>query len=215
MIQEVIEYLCLKDLGPLEQLLEHPDEAMGEQLLAILGRLQGERAQKIFYAMLDHPSDKVRTLAVRVLIAQEPQNTKRLFPFIKDSCEPIRKETFAWLSSRKSEQSENLLIGYLKQNLQHSNADHILACYEALGHCGSTLAIPFLRRILLSHGWNSFTGFGKLIHRQRAAHALAIINTWEAKDILLEASTSKFPVIRKAFQASMTKNQDHGGDHAK
>jgi len=215
MIQEVIEYLCLKDLGPLEQLLEHPDEAMGERLLAILGRLQGERAQKIFYTMLDHPSDKVRTLAVRVLITQEPQNTKRLFPFIKDSCEPIRKEIFAWLSSRKSEQSENLLIGYMKQNLQHSNPDHILACYEALGHCGSTLAIPFLRRILLSHGWNSFTGFGKLIHRQGAAHALAIINTWEAKDILLEASTSKFPVIIKAFQASMTKNLDHGGDHAK
>jgi hypothetical protein len=216
MIQEVIQYLCLKDLRPLAKLLEHPDKAMGELLLDILKRLQGDRAQKVFYAMLDHPSDKVRTLAIKVLKVREPRNIKRLFPFIKDPYEPIQKEIFSWLSSWKSEQSENLLIGYIKKNLQHGNPDHILACYDALGHCGSATSVPFLRRILLSHGWNSFTGFHKLIHRQGSARALVTINTWEAKDVLLEASTSKFPVISKAFQASMTKNQDlGGGDHAK
>ncbi len=203
MLQEVIEYLCLKDLNPLEQLLEHPDEAMGERLLTILGRLQGERAQKIFYAMLDHPSDKVRTLAIRILISKEPHNIKRLFPFIRDPYEPIRKEIFAWLGSRKSEQLENLLMGYMKKNLPDSEPDHILACYKALGHCGSAISVPFLNRILLKNGWNSFTGFGKLIHRQGAACALALIDTWEAKDILLKASTSKFPVIKRAFHESM------------
>jgi HEAT repeat protein len=203
MIQEVIEYLCLKDLNPLEQLLDHPDEAMGERLLVILERLQGERAQKIFYAMLDHPSDKVRTLAIRVLISKEPHNIKRLFPFIKDPYEPIQKEIFAWMDNQKSEQLENLLIGYMKKNLHHSDPDHILTCYKALGHCGSATSIPFLRRILLKNGWNSFTGFGKLTHRRGAGCALALLDTWEAKDILLEASNSKFPVVRQAFHESM------------
>jgi HEAT repeat protein len=203
MIQGIIEYLCLKDLNPLEQLLDHPDEAMGERLLAILERLQGERAQKIFYAMLDHSSDKVRTLAIRVLISKEPHNIKRLFPFIKDPYEPIQKEIFKWLSCQKSEQLENLLIGYMKKNLHHSDPDHILTCYKALGHCGSATSVPFLRRILLKNGWNSFTGFGKLTHRRGAGCALALLDTWEAKDILLEASNSKFPVVRQAFHESM------------
>ena len=203
MVEEVIEFLSTKDLNPLEELLAHPDEALGEKLLAILGRLQGKRAQKIFYAMLDHPSDKVRTMAIRNLTSNEPRNIKLLFPFIEDPYEPIQKEIFAWLSSQKSAQLETLLMAYMKKNLHHSDPDYILACYKALGHCGSSNSVAFLQRILLKNGWNSFTGIGKLIHRQGAACALALLDTWEAKDVLLKASNSKFPVVRQAFLESM------------
>ena len=211
MIEEVIEYLSTEDLDPLEKLLAHPDGAMGEKLLAILGRLQGERSQKIFHAMLDHTSDKVRTMAIKNLVSNEPRNIKLLFPFIKDPYEPIQKEILAWLSSRKSEQLEILLRIYMKKNLHHSDPDHLLACYTALGHCGSTVSVPFLRKILIKNGWNSFTGTGKLIHRQGAACALALIDTWEAKDVLLKASNSKFPVVRRAFQEYMTTINEPGG----
>jgi len=211
MVEEVIEYLSAQDLNPLEELLAHPDEAMGEKLLAILGRLQGERAQKIFHAMLDHPSDKVRTMAIRTLVINEPRNIKLLFPFIKDPYEPIQKEILAWLSSQKSEQLETLIMVHIKKELHKSDPDHILACYKALGRCGSNNSVPFLHKTLLNNGWNSFTGIGKLIHRQGAACALALLDTWEAKDVLLKASKSKFPVVRQAFEESMAIINEPGG----
>jgi len=211
MVEEVIEYLSAQDLNPLEELLAHPDEAMGEKLLAILGRLQSERAQKIFHAMLDHPSDKVRAMAIRNLVINEPRNIKLLFPFIKDPFEPIQKEILGWLSNQKSAQLETLLMVYIKKELHHSDPDHILACYQALGRCGSNNSVPFLHKVLLNNGWNSFTGIGKLIHRQGAACGLTLLDTWEAKDVLLKASRSKFPVVRQAFEESMAIINDPGG----
>jgi len=100
---------------------------------------------------------------------------------------------------------ENLLLKHIKDTHTSKDTEHILACYEAIGHCGSTNAVPFLRRILLNQGWNRFTGFGKLFHREGAATALAVMDTWEAKDILLEASKSKHQIIRQAFQKAMAR----------
>ena len=210
MILEVIEYLSSKDLAPLEQLLNHSDEVMGEKLLGILGHLQWERTKKVFYAMLDHPSNKVRRLAIKNMIKNEPHNTKRLFPFIKEPYKLIQEEIFAWLSREKSEQLETLLIRYMNNNLKHSDPNHILNCYTALGHCGSVNSISFLHRILLKNGWNSFIGTGKLIHRHGAACALILLDIEEARDILIKASISKFPVIRRAFQEAMTTIQPEG-----
>ncbi len=210
MILEVIEYLSAKDLAPLEQLLNHSDEVMGEKLLGILGHLQWERTKKVFYAMLDHPANKVRRLAIKNMIKNEPHNTMRLFPFIKEPYKLIQEEIFAWLSREKSKQLETLLIRYMKKNLQHSDPNHILNCYTALGHCGSANSISFLHRILLKNGWNSFIGTGKLIHRQGATCALILLDIREAKNILIKASKSKFPVIRRAFQEAMTTIQPEG-----
>lgn len=100
---------------------------------------------------------------------------------------------------------ENLLLKYMKENLEQKSPDHILACYETLSRCGSITSFQFLKRILLNQGWNRFTGFGKEIHRQGAATALALMDTREAKDILLGASQSKYPAIRQAFQVAMAK----------
>ena len=47
MVLEVIEYLCHRDIGPLEKILEHHDQDLDEKLLPILSRLQGDRANKI------------------------------------------------------------------------------------------------------------------------------------------------------------------------
>jgi HEAT repeat protein len=47
-------------------------------------------------------------------------------------------------------------------------------------------------------------GTGKLIFREGAAIALALIDTREANNILKKASKSKFKVIRKAFDRTET-----------
>ena len=97
-----------------------------------------------------------------------------------------------------------MLLNYLRGNSAQKDPAHILACYEALGRCGSNTAVPFLRRILLSRGWNSFMGSGKLIFREGAAIALALLDTPEAKDVLQKASTSRFSVISKAYDRTKT-----------
>jgi hypothetical protein len=205
MILEVTEHLCLKDMGPLEKILDHPDKELGEKLLAVLSRLKGERANKIFLKMVEHPSEKVRAQAVKILIAKDPKIVSQLFSHIDDPCEEVRKVILAGIARQKSTLVENLLLKYMKENFDEKEPEHILACYEALGGCGSVTALQFLKRLLLGQGWNRFTGFGKELHRQGAATALALMDTWETKDILLEASKSRYQVIRQAFQKAMAK----------
>jgi len=210
MVMEVIEYLCLRDMGPLEKILDHPDKKLGEKLLALLSRLKGERSNKIFLKMSEHPSEKVRGEGVRVLVARDPKFAQKLFYLIDDESEAIRQEILAGIAKHKSSVLENMLQKYIKENFDKKDPTHILACYEALGRCGSANSIPFLKRILLDNGWNKFKGFGKLLHREGAATALVLLDIWEAKDILLAASKSKFRVIREAFQKAMANSETSG-----
>ena len=205
MILEVTEHLCLKDMGPLEKILDHPDKELAERLLSLLGRLKGERANRIFLKMVEHPSGKVRAQAVKILMVQDPKIIAKLFFLIDDPFDEVRQEVLAAIAEQKSTMVENLLLKYMKENFEQKEPEHILACYEALGGCGSVTAIQFLKRILLGQGWNRFTGFGKELHRQGAATALAVMNTWETKDILLEASKSRYQVIRQGFQKAMVR----------
>jgi hypothetical protein len=205
MILAVIENLCLKDMRPLEKVLKHPDKSVAENLLSILVSMKGERATKIFLMMTEHPSEKVRAQAIKILLTKDPKIATQLFSLIDDPNEKVRKEIFAAIASQKSSLMENLLLKYIKENHTQKDSEHILACYEALGCCGSVTAFQFLKRVLLSQGWNRFKSFGKAVHRQGAAMGLLFMDTWKAKDLLLVASNSRYPVIRQAFQSAMTR----------
>jgi len=205
MILEVIENLCLKNMKPLEEILQHADSAVADNLLPVLIKLKGERATKIFLLMTKHPSAKVRAQAIKILLTKDPKIATQLFSLIDDPNEKIRKEIFAGIASQKSTLMENLLLKYIKENPDKKDPEHILACYEALGSCGSVTAFQFLKRILLSRGWNRFKSFGKALHREGAAMGLLLMDSWEAKDILLEASNNRYPVIRQAIQNAMTR----------
>jgi HEAT repeat protein len=177
---------------------------MGDKLLAILNRLQGDRVNKILFKMCKHPSDKVRRKAIKELVTRDPKYAQKLFSLIDDPNKEIRTSILAAFANQRSSVLENMLLNYLKENSAKKDPAHILASYEALGRCGSNTSVPYLRRILLSRGWNSFMGSGKLFFREGAAIALALLDTPEAKDVLQKASMSKFKVIRKAFDRTKT-----------
>jgi hypothetical protein len=204
MASVVIINLSQRDIRPLEKIVAQHGTEMGDKLLAILNHLQGDRVNKILFKMCEHPSDKVRRKAIKVLVDRDPKYTQKLFSLIDDPNKEIRSCILAAVAKHKSNALGNMLLNYLKENSAKKDPAHILACYEALGRCGSKSAIPFLRRILLDRGWNSFMGSGKLIFREGAAIALAYLDTQEAKDVLQEASMSKFKVIRKAFDRTKT-----------
>ncbi|MDX1776807.1 MAG: hypothetical protein R3297_09515, partial [Desulfobulbales bacterium] len=200
----VLVHLSQRDIGPLERVAKKHGTEMGGKLLVILNRLEGDRANKILFSMCDHPSDTVRRKAIRELVGRDSKYAQRLFSLIDDPNQEIRTSILAAFAKHKSPALENLLLNYLSDNLSRRDPDHILACFEALGRCGSNNALPFLSTILLRRGWNSFMGSGKLYFRESAAVALALLDTPEAEDVLRKASESRFKVIRKAFTGTKT-----------
>lgn len=204
MISIVIVHLSQHDIKPLEKIVEQHGTEMGGKLLAILNRLQGDRVNRILFKMCDHSSDMVRRKAIKELVDRDPKYAQKLFSLIDDPSQEIRTSILAAIAKHKSTALENMLLNYLKENSAKKDPIHILACYEALGRCGSNTSVPFLRRMLLSRGWNSFMGSGKLIFREGAAIALTLLDIQEAKDVLQKASKTRFKVIRKAFDKTKT-----------
>jgi hypothetical protein len=204
LVSEVIVHLSRRDMGPLEKIAQQHGLEMGDQLLAMLNCLQGDRVNKILFKMCEHPSNRVRRKAINELVERDPKYAQKLFSLIDDPSKEIRACILAAVAKHKSSALENLLLNYLRRNSAQKDPAHILACYKALGHCGSNSAVPFLSRILLSWRWNSFMGSGKLVFREGAAIALALLDTPEAKHVLQKASKSRFKVIRKAFDRTKT-----------
>ncbi|MEJ2431439.1 MAG: hypothetical protein P8075_21360, partial [Deltaproteobacteria bacterium] len=199
MVSEVIVHLSRRDIGPLEKLAEQHTTEMGDKLLVILSHLQGDRANNVLFKMCNHSPDKVRRKAIKELVDRDPQYVQKLFSLIDDSSQEIRNCILTAIKKHKSSELEKMLLNYLKENSTQKDPGHILACYLALGRCGSSLSVPFLSRILMNRGWNSFMGTGKLNFREGAAIALALLNIPEAKDVLQKASKSRFRVIKKAL----------------
>ena len=199
MVSKVIVHQSQRDIGPLEKIVKQHSDEMGNKLLVILSRLQGDRVNKIFFSMCDHSSDIVRRKAIKELVNRDTQYAQKLFSLVDDPSKEIRNCILAAFGKHKSSALEIRLLNYIKENVAKKDPDHILACYEALGRCGSNQSVPFMRDILLSRGWNSFIGSGKLFFREGAAIALAWLDTPEAKDALQKASKSRFKVIRKAL----------------
>jgi len=199
LVTRVIVKMTQRDIEPLEKLVEQHKQEMGDKLLSILISLQGDRVNEILYKMCEHPSNKVRRKAINELLERDPQYAPKLFSLIDDPSREIRDCILAAFAKRKSSVLENLLLNYLEESSVQKDLAHILTCFRVLGYCGSNRAVPFLSKILLSRGWNSFIGSGKPVFREGAAIALALLDTPEAKNVLQKASNSKFKVVRKAL----------------
>jgi HEAT repeat protein len=198
-VLEVIVHMSQQDIGPLEKIAEQHGEEMGENLLVILNRLKGEQVNTMLFKMCSHSSNIVRRKAIKELFNRDPKYAQQLFSLIDDPNKLIRSYILAAIGKHKSIPMESKLLNYLKENAAKKDPGHILACYEALGRCGSNNIVPFLSDILMGRGWNSFMGSGKLFFREGAAIALAWLDTPEAKAVLQKASKSRFKVIRDAF----------------
>lgn len=210
MLMEVIGYLSLRDMGPIEKIYEQQDRALGEKLLPVACRFKGGRSIKLFFKMTRHPSKNVRREAVRILLSSDPQYVQKLFFLIDDTSDSVRKDILGAIAKQRSTELESMLLKYLADNIDRQTPEHIRACYEALGSCGSTSSVPFLREILLGRGWDLFKKSEKTILREGAANALALLDNQEALDILQTASKSKFKVIRLACQRAMAGNDTTG-----
>ncbi len=148
-LMEAIGILSKQDLNPLSQLLKAPDDLMVRRLVTIIGHLDGKDPQKLLLDMARHPSLDVRWEALKQLLKRNGCVQRSFFFLLEDPSDIIRREILSRLASERNRTSEDPLLEYLDQKAFNiSDYDHILACYTALGKCGSSRSIPFLEATL-------------------------------------------------------------------
>jgi HEAT repeat protein len=204
-LMEIIGSLALKDIHPLKQLLDRPEEALVKKLVYILGHIKGEKTKLILLKMTRHTSGLVRLEALKALTRRDAKMIKELFPLIDDPILAIRRLMWKYLEQHKNDEIGNLILSYLEQKkIRRKDDQQILNCYKILGRCSSRSTIPFLRESLLSQGWDFSSN--RSLRRQGAVVALLELHTEEAEEILKKASKSLFPSVRSAYQKAL---KDH------
>jgi len=208
MLTNVITSLAARDIGPLEALLaEDSSDELLVILVGILGKLDGDRPVQLLLELIRHPSEIVRKVVLKTLIMREVWDPKNLFSMIDDPSQSIRKTVINYLLSRKCETTEQLFINYLAtMSKSNSNEQHLLACYKALGLCGSHRSIPKLSAMLL--GGNLISKIAGSVTRTGAALALQALGKKESQQILTQAAKSFYPGIRRAA-LMVSKNQSN------
>ena len=201
-LMEVIGSLAARDIAPLERLLNHSSKDLVQSMIPVLKDLEGERPSELLLMLARDSSEQIRKTALDTLMARDRQLLQEIFPLIDDDSDHIRRLILQYIGEDRNEFMEGLLLDYLEQRKfqQHDNR-HLLACYRALGRCGSARSIPFLRRSLLNRGW--IPGFSTSTHRQGAAIALMALELDEAQNILDKASRSFIPGVRNACRRAM------------
>ena len=201
-LMEIIGSLALKDIHPLEQLLDRPEEALVKKLVFIIGHIKGEKTGQILLEMTHHESAWVRLEALKALVRRDENMTKELFPLIDDPVLPIRRMMWKYLEKHQDPETGNLIRNYLDhKKIRREDHEQILNCYKTLVRCDSQSFVPFLRESLISQGLNF--SFDRSLRRQGAALALLELDTEEAQEVLGQASKSLFPNIRSAYQKAV------------
>ncbi len=205
-LMEIIGSLALRDIHPLKQLLDRPEEALVKKLVYILGHIKGEKTKQILIKMTRHTSGWVRLEALKALTRRDAKMIKELFPLVDDPVLTIRLLMWKYLEQHKDEETGDLILNYLDQEkIRRRDDQQILNCYKTLGRCSSRSSIPFLRKSIFSQGWD-FT-YNRSLRRQGAAIALLELHTEEAQEILKKASKSLFPGVRSAYRKALKDHQ--------
>jgi HEAT repeat protein len=88
---------------------------------------------------------------------------------------------------------ERLFLDYLEKNKSGPGAgdgSHLVACYQALGKCGSKRCLPFLEEILFKKSWKNLFKSGESDLHMGAALALSNLDLPEASALLKKGASS-------------------------
>jgi HEAT repeat protein len=172
--------------------------------ISLLERIGTLDACRVLEGLLKSPQRDVKKRALMALIGKDFIYLKKAFQFIEDEDSEIRKVIFECIAKKRNQVREDLLIAYIKgKDFMKKEPDHILKTFKALGLCGSSRSIPFLRELLMKK-----TIFMKGKYetiRLGTALALKYIGTSSSIDILKEGLKSKVRSIRDACRAVLMK----------
>jgi hypothetical protein len=209
MLSKVIIGLGTRNSRPLEKLLREGDEDLLCSLVPLLGYMKDNRSAQILLKMARHSSARVRGMSLKAVISRGLWAPERLMPLIDDENSKVCRLFLEYLGSRKSEVAETQLLIYLREKKGRKGShDHLVRCFKALGQCGGSKSVPFLRDTLLGGGW--LTRFFSSAVREGAAAALAELGTEDSEAVLHSGCRSPYPGIRRAAQSSLSAQSPSG-----
>ncbi len=210
MLMEVIGIMAGKDIEPLEQVLQsEEDRELVYRLTHILSSVRGEPADRLLLRMLRHSSARIRKQAFKAILKRGTTPLEPVFFLIDDPDPAIRWLLLNHIRRKRDPTAESLMLRYLedRQYLQ-ADRDHLLTCYQTLGCCGSSEALPFLTDTLFGSFWSGLFGFGRAVEREGAILALMRLNREDARDLLRKAAGSLYPHIRLAYNRAREQTRE-------
>ncbi len=210
MLSDVVVTLAAGNADLLVEALNKTDEDLLHLVVPILGRVEDDKSSEVLIKLAAHKSERVRVEVLRAIMARDLWVPEKISPLIDDESELIRELLVEYFGSRRSESAETVLLSFLqKQRFRNKESGHLSPYIRALGRCGSTNSVSFLKNILLKGGLVS--RFRGSAFREAAAYALLDLETKESVLILEHASQSCFAGIRSTAQA-VIKDQGSQGD---
>ncbi len=180
-------------------------EQIAGHLLSFVQQLPVQSAVPILSSLALHPSGQVRNGAFTMLDRRNQVNIGAIFALVSDPDPAIRRRMLELASCRRDPKIARLLQQHLEENRENTeDAEHILACYQALGRAGSAETIPFLQDVLL-HGTKLGTLFasGGGPHKEGAAQALLELKIPEAREIVKQGVSNMRPDVRSACRKAL------------
>lgn len=198
-LTDALVALASRDIAPLQALIRNPGEKLMERLVLVCTALNGPGSDEILTKLVRHPSPYVRLEALKALLVRGRARKEDFFGLIDDANPTVRSLALKHLGMSRDKTSESILLDYLEHRKPRKDEDsHVIACFTALGRCGSDRSVPFLRQNLLGKAW--VPGFTNQVQREGAAVALKELKIKAATEALEEASRSLNPGIRRLGQ---------------
>jgi hypothetical protein len=181
----------------MEQLLNASEEPLVFRLAPLLGRINVKKSGQTLFKLARYPSERVRLEVLRAIFHLKLWNPDKMGFLLGDESKLIRRITIKYLGARKSEAAEEVLSKHIMNGkFNGHDSGELIACFKALGKCGTERSLPFLTNTLLKGGWIS--RFRPSTLRQGAAMALAEFGTEQSLQVLEVAAKSHFPAVRSA-----------------
>jgi hypothetical protein len=201
LLDSIIHFASM-DTNALELAINNASDNLLEKLVSVILKMDNPQSLKYLQRLSHHSSGSIRYAAVKGILKIDANRMKDMFSLIDDKEDSIRQLVLEHLESTRNPIAEEFLVSYInKIRSGYFYANHVIQCFRALGKCGSSRSVPFLKVTLLK--WGFLKGSKRTILRRGAAIALGTLGIEEADRVLDTAKRSIFPGIKKTVNSAI------------
>ncbi len=199
LVLDAVIPLASQDMRSLEALLKKADEKLVHRLVQVFVAMKGDQPFKVLMSLMHHPTERVREEALKGIFQSDSSHIQDIFTLIDDKDKSVRRLVLKHMGQSRNQAAEKLLLNYLEHKMtKNTDSEHVIACFTALGQCGSIRSIPFLRRTMFEKVWLPTSS--DATQKKGAIIALDKIGTKEARQVLDDAKRSLYPAVRQAMR---------------
>lgn len=200
-VLEALGYHANSDFMLFEKVLTSCSDEVIAAAIPIFRLIKHERVVSLLFRLATTQPIAVQRKILKILSERDQSLLLKFFVLLDATNAETRQAYLFYLSKRRNGDIEKKLLQYLlEKEFTINESEHILACYAALGHCGSEKILPALKQNLFGQPIKDLLKPKGSRHRRGAAIALNLMKDPEADMLLARASKSIFPHVRFAVQ---------------